>query len=162
MSSYSRNYTDYLGSKKCCNISQGVEGPQGPQGTKGPIGPAGTPGPTGPSSSGSIDVSTGSTGYGNVLVVNLDSTDPSGNVKYTPILKISETNQILASGDFIPTIPGTSTEGYNLGSELNPWKKLYISKNTIEFTGDITNPTTGTIGLDDRKKHYEHAKHVLA
>jgi hypothetical protein len=48
MSKFSRNYNDYLGASRCCNLkSLGPQGAQGAQGSGGPIGPLGTVGPTG-------------------------------------------------------------------------------------------------------------------
>jgi len=58
MSRYYPNYTQYLGSQKCCNLkSQGPEGPAGPTGpaaigTIGNTGPLGQTGPTGRSCKG--------------------------------------------------------------------------------------------------------------
>jgi len=50
MASYSNNYTNYLGGKRCCNTSgpAGNVGPQGIPGIRGPIGLTGDTGPTGP------------------------------------------------------------------------------------------------------------------
>ena len=56
MSGYSRNYLEYLGSKRCCNLlrNQQVIVPLGPTGSNGAIGPMGVTGsdgqtgPTGP------------------------------------------------------------------------------------------------------------------
>ena len=46
--SYSKSYSDYLGSQRCCNNnSSGTQGAQGAQGMGGPIGPKGTQGSTG-------------------------------------------------------------------------------------------------------------------
>jgi hypothetical protein len=45
--SYSRTYSEYLGARRCCNISSA--GPQGPQGVPGMAGPIGFQGATGPS-----------------------------------------------------------------------------------------------------------------
>ena len=45
--SYSRTYSEYLGARRCCNISSA--GPQGPQGVPGAGGPIGFQGATGPS-----------------------------------------------------------------------------------------------------------------
>lgn len=56
--SYSRNYNDYLGARRCCNISSA--GPQGPQGVPGMAGPIGFQGATGPS--GGAQGATGATG----------------------------------------------------------------------------------------------------
>ena len=50
MSSYSRNYSEYLGARRCCELKgTGPPGPQGIQGQRGDIGPVGYTGPTGPS-----------------------------------------------------------------------------------------------------------------
>jgi len=50
MSTFIRNYSDYLGAKRCCsngtNIS-GSQGSTGPAGVTGPIGPVGNQGATG-------------------------------------------------------------------------------------------------------------------
>ena len=47
MSKYYGNYSQYLGSQRCCNLKS--QGPQGPQGPAGPasIGPVGDTGPSG-------------------------------------------------------------------------------------------------------------------
>lgn len=46
MSNFVRNYTEYLGQRKCCDLR--TAGPQGPQGDIGPAGPRGAYGYTGP------------------------------------------------------------------------------------------------------------------
>jgi len=52
MSNYSKNYSSYLGSKRCCNLNtQGPAGPQGPTGFGG-LGPRGYTGPPGESFTG--------------------------------------------------------------------------------------------------------------
>jgi hypothetical protein len=52
MSNFIRNYSDYLGARKCCNISSNtttiIEGATGAPGPIGPKGDTGLPGPTGP------------------------------------------------------------------------------------------------------------------
>jgi hypothetical protein len=49
MTSYTSNYTNYLGARKCCDLkSAGVVGPIGPQGIPGTRGPDGFTGFTGP------------------------------------------------------------------------------------------------------------------
>ena len=59
--SYSRTYSEYLGARRCCNISSaGAQGPQGVPGVGGPIGFQGATGATGPS--GGAQGSTGTTG----------------------------------------------------------------------------------------------------
>ena len=59
MSQFSRNYSEYLGARRCCDLRglgpQGNEGSTGPQGPIGPAGLGGVTGPTGP---------TGPTGIG--------------------------------------------------------------------------------------------------
>jgi hypothetical protein len=57
--SYSRNYSEYLGARRCCNISSA--GPQGPQGVPGMAGPIGFQGATGPS--GGAQGATGAQGF---------------------------------------------------------------------------------------------------
>jgi len=59
--SYSRTYSEYLGARRCCNISSA--GPQGPQGVPGAGGPIGFQGATGPSGGAQgVTGATGSTG----------------------------------------------------------------------------------------------------
>jgi hypothetical protein len=49
MSSYTSNYTNYLGARRCCDLqSAGLAGPIGPQGIPGTRGPTGVTGFTGP------------------------------------------------------------------------------------------------------------------
>lgn len=49
MSGFSRNYSEYLGARRCCELrGLGPAGPQGDIGRNGPIGPAGYEGSTGP------------------------------------------------------------------------------------------------------------------
>ena len=50
MSTFIRNYNDYLGAKRCCagGVSSTATGPQGATGAAGPIGPIGIQGLTGP------------------------------------------------------------------------------------------------------------------
>jgi hypothetical protein len=49
MSSYTRNYTNYLGARRCCELqSAGLAGPVGPQGIPGTRGSTGVTGYTGP------------------------------------------------------------------------------------------------------------------
>ena len=58
MSNYSRSYSDYLGSKRCCSLdlSKSVVGERGPQGNPGPIGPVGATGATGPAGASAMGV----------------------------------------------------------------------------------------------------------
>jgi hypothetical protein len=49
MSNFNRNYSDYLGAKRCCLTARlPTQGPTGASGTPGPIGPKGETGVTGP------------------------------------------------------------------------------------------------------------------
>lgn len=68
MSNYYGNYSQYLGSKRCCNIRtqcpQGREGPTGPAGTIGSTGYTGVTGSTGQTGSTGYTGYTGSTGPG--------------------------------------------------------------------------------------------------
>ncbi len=72
MSSFIRNYSDYLGAKKCCNVcncplppetgATGAQGPIGPKGFQGDTGTTGPQGETGPQGLRGFQGVTGATG----------------------------------------------------------------------------------------------------
>ena len=144
------SYSSYLGASKCCSIrTQGAEGAQGTQGKKGPIGPSGGPtGPTGTRGPQGI-ISFGTSSQGNMIIYN--SSEPT-KISETNAVQLDNLGNINVTGDVIPSVPGSATTGYNLGSVDNPWKKLYVASNSVEFVSSTG--ATGSIGLDDQSVFY--------
>ena len=80
MSRYYSNYTQYLGSQRCCNLrTQGQSGPTGPTGPAG-IGERGWTGPTGAGSAGP----TGPTGPPSTEVTNYLYPNPNETTTINP------------------------------------------------------------------------------
>lgn len=147
MSNYYPNYSQYLGSQRCCNLkAQGLPGPQGPAGPasigpKGDTGNAGSTGPTGRGCKGP----TGSPGYsywqadtstgiyystGNVGIgTNSPSytLDVSGNARVTGSLTG-------ATGSFTDLIVDT-INGFSLIDRQFSFQS--IASQTISATADI-------------------------
>jgi len=134
MSGYSRNYLEYLGSKRCCNLlrNQQVVGPVGPTGSNGAIGPmgvtgsngqTGATGPTGRSCQGppgpqGIQGPTGPSG------------GPTGQTGATGPTSIPSTIQALSLVSTSITIPAQTSVVQQYSLTLNAGNTL----NTINFT----------------------------
>ena len=132
------NYTQYLGSQRCCNINkQGPIGPIGNTGGRGPIGPAGVTGglgPTGPTGKGcrgptgpggGPEGPTGPTGSGSQWTDgSLNSISYTGDVTIDGKLNVTglidPTGLILDSSTNAPTV-------------VDPSNVLWV-KNTIPTT----------------------------
>lgn len=91
MSNFYRNYTEYLGQQRCCDLRG--PGPQGSQGDTGPAGPRGAYGYTGPTGN------TGPTGLG-----CRGPTGPAGSSQWSNIITIGGTAGIQYSN--LVSIPG--------------------------------------------------------
>jgi hypothetical protein len=148
------NYSQYLGSQRCCNLnSLGPVGPPGPVGPAavGPIGSTGSHGATGPTGRscrgptgppGSASGITGPTGAIAVLgpgtgAVLLNGVD---GIYYSDILT-SNVEEVDIAGNFVPTISNTFTLGYT-GSR---WKDIYIGPGSLNIAGP-TGSIPATIG----------------
>jgi collagen type VII alpha len=151
MSQYYGNYSQYLGSQRCCNLKgAGPIGPQGPTGYS-QIGPRGNTGPignsyTGPTGRGCRGPTgepgtigyTGSTGVtgpagnlnilgpgtGFVLVNYLDNAYYSDTIKVTDI-------ELDISGNIIPR----ETNKYTLGHTGQRWADIYLGPGSLNMAG---------------------------
>lgn len=87
MSNFVRNYTEYLGQRKCCDLR--TAGPQGPQGDIGPAGPRGAygyTGPTGPQGPTGLGCR-GPTGpAGTSQWTNVSTTGGTAGIQYTNLI----------------------------------------------------------------------------
>ena len=160
MSSYS-SYSIYLNSKKCCDLRPqwrvGPTGAQGPIGRygqtgatgekgntgptgrscKGDTGPMGLAGPTGPTGA---SISIGNTGYGNLLVYDINNTSiiNKSSTIYTSVGSAGDI--VYVNGNICPTLDNV----YGLGSPEYRWKSITVGPGTIHVLG--TTGQSGTIG----------------
>jgi hypothetical protein len=170
----SRNYQDYLLSKKCCNKpgygGSGATGPPGPPGPPGPTGPfgqgatgpqgatgsqgamgatgpqgaIGETGPQGATGADGISIRFGETGDGYMVVYN-----PVGGTFYNSPLLYTDTSGpsgpvIWIGANIIPT----TNETFSIGDSSNRFKDFSVSANTMTFYGN-TLGQTGAIGLNN-------------
>lgn len=96
--SFVRNYTDYLGARRCCGVGGGGVGPVGPVGVDGPRGPAGAigytgqTGPTGPR---------GCRGYPGTAMPLLQSSGTSKNAtSATDVINFGGDGILLQAGNY--------------------------------------------------------------
>jgi hypothetical protein len=89
MSQFIRNYSEYLGQRKCCDLRG--QGPQGPQGDTGPAGPRGAYGFTGPTG-GQGPTGSGCRGptgpAGTSQWTNVSTSGGTAGIQYTNLIKI--------------------------------------------------------------------------
>jgi len=109
MSGFSRNYSEYLGARRCCDLrGLGPVGPQGEIGPAGPIGSAGYEGATGPTGpQGSTGVGCrGPQGYQGVPGTTNQSFTWVGqdtNISITngaPVVRLTETVSLTQAGNY--------------------------------------------------------------
>ena len=90
MSNFVRNYSEYLGQRRCCDLrGPGPVGPEGPEGPQGPIGPYGYTGAKG---------STGATGQGcrgptgpaggPTQWANVSTSGGTGGIQYSSLISL--------------------------------------------------------------------------
>jgi hypothetical protein len=87
MSNFVRNYTEYLGQRKCCDLrTPGPQGPQGDTGSAGPRGAYGYTGPTGPQGPTGLGCR-GPTGpAGTSQWTNVSTTGGTAGIQYTNLI----------------------------------------------------------------------------
>jgi hypothetical protein len=86
-------------------------------------------------------------GYGNILVTT-QSNDPI-NIQQSSVLSITEDNNVLINGDFLPK----SDDSFNLGSSELKWKEIFVGPGTVNLYGpSLTN--FATISSDDNAIAY--------
>jgi hypothetical protein len=90
MSNFVRNYSEYLGQRRCCDLrGPGPAGPEGPVGPQGPIGPygytgaKGSTGPTGQGCRGPTGPAGGPTQWANVT-----SSGGTGGIQYSSLISL--------------------------------------------------------------------------
>ena len=90
MSNFVRNYSEYLGERRCCDLRgpgpAGPEGPVGPQGPRGQAGYTGHDGPTGPTGKGCRGP-TGPAG-GPTQWANVSSSGGTGGIQYSSLISL--------------------------------------------------------------------------
>jgi hypothetical protein len=90
MSNFVRNYSEYLGQRRCCDLRgpgpQGPEGPVGPQGPRGEYGYTGAKGSTGPTGAGCRGP-TGPPG-GPTQWANITSSGGTGGIQYSSLVSL--------------------------------------------------------------------------
>jgi len=90
MSNFVRNYSEYLGQRRCCDLRgpgpAGPEGPVGPQGPVGPYGYTGAKGSTGPTGQGCRGP-TGPAG-GPTQWANVTSSGGTGGIQYSSLISL--------------------------------------------------------------------------
>ena len=90
MSNFVRNYSEYLGQRRCCDLRGpgpvGPEGPRGPQGPVGPYGYSGAKGSTGPTGQGCRGP-TGPAG-GPSQWANVTSSGGTGGIQYSSLISL--------------------------------------------------------------------------
>jgi hypothetical protein len=89
MSNFVRNYSEYLGQRRCCDLrGPGPVGPQGPSGPQGPIGPygdtgaKGATGPTGQGCRGPTGPAGGPSQWANVTLAGV------GGIQYSSLISL--------------------------------------------------------------------------
>ena len=123
----------------------GVIGPTGYTGPSGgPVGPTGATGAasnvTGPTGSAGATGYTGATGAASTVTGPTGWTGPAGsNYSNTNVLSYLQ----FVAGNIVPAANIT----YSLGSATNMWKDLYLSSNTIYFSGTPLSVANGTLSL---------------
>lgn len=102
MSNFVRNYTEYLGQHRCCDLrgpgpkgDQGVTGPAGPRGAYGYTGPTGPQGPTGLGCRGP----TGPAGTSQWS--NVSTAGGTAGIQYANLIKIPGLPQYASNADAI-------------------------------------------------------------
>lgn len=131
-------YTQYLGSKKCCDLrGLGPQGPTGPTGAKGLIGPYGYTGPQGPTGPQGLIGPTGPTGIGYT-----GPTGPQGANFYT---NYSITQITAVSGGSTYNIPSSS---------IDPNYYNVYQVDTTNGTLTINLPLISSLDNSQKRIHY--------
>jgi len=173
MSSFNRNYSDYLGSKRCCNINNnpnvitgptGAPGPIGPrgltgekgatgaQGLTGLKGPTGAQGVTGPQGATGLQGPLGITELGNTAVVDaVYGNDATASVGGLPYLTVQAAVAAVSTGQTVWILPGT----YNLSSGITitngtSIRGLSLQTVVIQMLGVTADTTLITMGENCR------------
>ena len=119
MSNFVRNYTEYLGQRKCCDTrGPGPQGPQGDTGPAGPIGPYGYTGPTGKQGPTGLGCR-GPTGpAGTSQWINVSTAGGTAGIQYSNLIYLPGLRQYANNADAINAgLTGGYLYIYNNGGE---------------------------------------------
>lgn len=148
MSGFSRNYSEYLGARRCCDLrGLGPVGPQGEIGPAGPIGPAGYEGATGP---------TGPQGVPGTTNQSFTWVGQDTNISITngaPVIRLTETVALTQAGHYsvnlnilqeVPSVDTDSQLYFSITDFASNITYGYAFTNTAGYSMQTRSPTSPT------------------